>query len=88
MLSWNEIREAAKVASRMYHSAMFRARPLDYMTTIAMDKRSRPLMCALRDLAEAMGQDDCEEVRPVASRMAERVLDYAHELVEFAKRCP
>lgn len=88
MMSWDQIREVASTASRLYHSAMFRARPLDYKTTVAMDRKSRPLMCSLRDLVETMEQDDCEEVRPIASRMAERTMAYASEFLEFSRKCP
>lgn len=88
MLTWNEIRDAASTACRIYHAAMFRARPLDVKTTVAMDKRSRPLMYALRDLTETLEADDCEELRSVASRQAERAMYYATELLEFSKKCP
>lgn len=88
MMSWVEIREAASTASRVYRSAMFRARPLDFRTVVAMDKKSRPLMCALKDLIETMTEDDCEELRPIASRMAERALFHANELLEFSRKCP
>lgn len=87
-MTWNEIRDAASTACRIYHASMFRARPLDVRTTVMMDKRSRPLMYALRDLQEVLASDDCDELRPVAARMAERALAHAQDLLEYSKGCP
>lgn len=87
-MTWDEIRESAAKACRMYHAAMFRARPLDVRSTVMMDKRSRLLMYALRDLQEVLASDDCDELRPVAARMAERALAHAQDLLEYARKCP